>query len=92
LADEYMGLIPLAGQDLVYQPFEFKQLYVGGVWSQWPFVDQIYRQEFAAILLYDPPFWDSPVARWTDEMRTMMAIRYVESERLANVAVLVPRQ
>ena len=92
LADEYMGLIPLAGQDLAYQPFEFKQLYIGGLWSQWPFVDQIYRQEFAAILLYDPPFWDSPAARWTDEMRTMMAMRYVESERLANVAVLVPRQ
>ena len=92
LADEYMGLIPLAGQDLLYQPFEFKQLYVGGVWSQWPLVDQIYRQEFAAILLYDPPYWDSPAARWTDEMRTTMAMHYVESERLADVSVLVPRR
>jgi len=58
---------------------------------QWPFVDQLYRQEFPAILLYDPSGWDSQEARWTVEMRAMIAMRYERVDRLAGTVVLRPR-
>ncbi|MBN1642216.1 MAG: glycosyltransferase family 39 protein [Anaerolineae bacterium] len=91
LADEYMGLVPLAGKGLYYQPFEFKQLHEAGVWSQWPMVGQIGDQGFSLILLYDPPGWDSQGERWTPEMRAMIVMRYQETERLADTIVYRPR-
>ena len=33
LADEYIGLIPLNGRQLYFQPFEYKQLQVADLWS-----------------------------------------------------------
>jgi len=91
LADEFMGLIPKAGRPLYYQPFEFKQLAEAGLWSQWPFIDQISRQEFPVILLYDPPGWDSQGERWTNEIRAAIARHYEPVERLAETIVLRPR-
>jgi hypothetical protein len=91
LADEYMGLIPEAGKPLYYQPFEFKQLAEAGLWSQWPFIDQINEQAFPAILLYDPPGWDSQGERWTNEMRAAIGRHYHPVERLAETIVLRPR-
>jgi hypothetical protein len=87
LADEYMGLLPLAGQELTYQPFEYKQLHEAGLWSQQPLVAQIGDQAFALILLYDPPYWDSQGERWTPELRSAIAARYEASERLADTVV-----
>jgi hypothetical protein len=92
LADEFMGLIPEADKPLYYQPFEFKQLDEAGLWSQWPFIDQIERQEFPLILLYDPPGWDSQGERWTNEIRATIARRYGPVERLAETIVLRPRR
>ncbi|MFN2155790.1 MAG: hypothetical protein ACK2UX_11180 [Anaerolineae bacterium] len=91
LADEFMGLIPEVGKPLYYQPFEFKQLAEAGLWSQWPFIDQIERQAFPVILLYDPPGWDSQGERWTNEMRAAMARHYQPVARLAETIVLRPR-
>jgi hypothetical protein len=41
LADEFMGLIPLSGKTLAFQPFEFKQLVAGGLWDEAPFINEI---------------------------------------------------
>jgi len=90
LADEFMGLIPLAGKSLVFQPFEYKQLAVGQIWDEAPFIDAIYRQEFAGILLYDPERWDSRRARWTPAQLDAIAGNYVLQTRLAQTRVYVP--
>lgn len=67
LADEYMGLLPVDGRPLYYQPFEFKMLSDGKVWDQKSFLQDIQQKKFTLILLYDPPYWDSRHARWTPE-------------------------
>jgi hypothetical protein len=90
LADEFMGLIPLAGKELVFQPFEFKQLVVGGIWDQQPLLETIQARQYALILLYDPPTWDSRGARWTPEQIKSIEDNYMQVERLADTRVYVP--
>ena len=48
LADEYMGLIPLAGRRLYFQPFEYKQLQAANLWSEAPLIASIQREEFSS--------------------------------------------
>ena len=90
LADEFMGLIPLAGKRLLFQPFEYKQLAVGGVWDQSPFLQNIEDHEFDLILLYDPE-WDSRNARWTPEQLGQIEQSYYLLGRLAQTRIYVPR-
>jgi len=91
LADEFMGLIPLAGKELVFQPFEFKQLALGGVWDESPFIQNIRNQKFDLILLYDPPTWDSRGARWTQEQLRAIESNYHLLGRLAQTRIYIPR-
>ncbi len=92
LADEYMGLIPLAGRGLYFQPFEFTQLQETGNWDQAAVLASIRRREFSAILLYesanDPALLPS---RWTPEMRAAAESCYVLKTKLASTYVYVPR-
>lgn len=90
LADEFMGLIPLSGKRLVFQPFEFKQLVAGGVWDETPFIEAVTGRQFALILLYDPPTWDSQGARWTVRQLEAIKSSYRLADRLANTQVYVP--
>ncbi len=92
LADEYMGLVPLAGRRLYFQPFEFTQLHETGNWNQAAVLASIRRREFSAILLYEPA--DDPAlmpARWTPEIRAAVESCYVLKTRLASTAVYVPK-
>ncbi len=90
LADEYMGLIPTNGKRLYLQPFEFKQLQEAGVWDQGPFLAALERQDFAVILLYEPPQWDSRRARWTPQMLMYIERYYDRTAKLAQTAVYTP--
>jgi hypothetical protein len=90
LADEFMGLIPLAGKALAFQPFEFKQLVAGGVWDETPLIDALYDQGYALILLYDPPSWDSRRARWTQAQLDAIERNYIQAGVLAHTRVYVP--
>ena len=91
LADEYMGLLPLAGKHIYYQPFEYKMLSDGGIWDQEPFLKQILAHQFAAILIYEPPSWDSFGARWTKFEKPTILSAYQEQDRIADTVVFVPR-
>ena len=90
LADEFMGLVVLGGQNLAFQPFEYKQLVTGGIWDESPFIKSLANQEFDYILLYDPPGWDSAGARWTNRQLYALRANYRETGRLANTRILVP--
>ena len=90
LADEFMGLIPLSGKALVFQPFEFKQLAAGGLWDETPFIDAVFEQKFALVLLYDPPAWDSQAARWTLSQLEAIKSNYQLTGRLVNTQIYVP--
>ncbi len=92
LADEFMGLIPLGGKSLVFQPFEYKQLSIGKVWDEENFLTDISERKFAVILLYDPSGWDSRGARWTPAQLKAIEKNYVLKQRLAQTRVYLPRQ
>jgi hypothetical protein len=87
LLDEYMGLAPLAGRRLEYQPFEFKQLAEAGLWDERPFAEQIANNAFAMIVLYDPPSWDSRRERWTGRQLLYITTEYEPGERLGDAVV-----
>ncbi len=99
LADEYMGLLPAAGRPLYLQPVEFAQLQRTGRWDASGLIAAIQRREFAAILLYEPPFGQPMiVARWPTAVRNAIWANYEPRQwsssqaTLAYVWVYVPRR
>ncbi len=90
LADEFMGLLPVEGKPLVFQPFEYKQLDAGNIWDQTAFIDSVYQKQYGLILLYDPPYWDSQGSRWTAQQLSAIRGNYKEIDRLANTIIYVP--
>lgn len=93
LIDEYMGLAPLAGQHIYFQPYEFSQLQFAGLWSPDALTDAIRRREFPVILLYEPG--TSPpkiVARWTPEIRSTIWENYHSVDTIAGVWIYIPNE
>jgi hypothetical protein len=90
LADEYMGLLPLSGRSLYFQPFEYKQLQEAELWSEAALLRSIERQEFSAILLYEPRTWNAIPTRWTAGMRDSIYAHYHLETTLADTFVYVP--
>jgi hypothetical protein len=91
LADEDMGLLPLTGRAIHFQPFEMTQLARAGRWDQRPLLDDIERQAFAAILIFTIPEAPLHRQRWTDEMLAAIERRYAVSERVGGTLVFRPR-
>jgi len=91
LADEYMGLVPLAGRRLYFQPFEYKQLAEAGLWDDNRLAQAIDRQEFPLLLLYEPPDWDSFDSRWSGPLRRAINRRYTRGEVWAYTVVYRPK-
>jgi len=91
LADEEMGLLPLASRPIHLQPFEMTQLARAGRWDQGPLLREIESQAFAVILVFRLP--DVPLhrTRWTDEMLEAIGRRYVLEERVGQTDVYRPR-
>jgi hypothetical protein len=92
LADEYMGLLPLDGRQLYFQPFEYKQLQAADLWSESPLIDSIKRKEFSVILLYEPLEWNAISVRWTPEVRNNIYAHYRLADTLARNFVYLPRE
>lgn len=91
LADEDMGLLPLDGRPITVQPFEMTQLARAGRWDQRPFLDDLERQAFAAILIYRVPRLGLERQRWTDEMLRVIDRRYVLDQRIGLTEIYRPR-
>jgi len=91
LADEDVGLLPLDGRPIYFQPFEMTQLARAGRWEQQSFLADIERQAFSAILLYRIP--DVPLhrTRWTDEMLAAIDRRYIIEQRIGQTDIYRPR-
>ena len=87
LADEYMGLIPLAGHRLYFQPVEYKGLQAASLWNEAPLIDSIERKEFSVILLYEPPDRSAISTRWTEAARNAIYAHYRSEETLARTFV-----
>jgi hypothetical protein len=90
LADEYMGLIPLHGRRLYFQPLEYKQLQAANLWNEEPLVDSIQREEFLVILLYEPRDRSAISIRWTEDVRNAIYAYYSLEATLARTFVYQP--
>ena len=51
LSDDYLGMVVQAGQPVIYQPFEYGQLYQAGLWNPEPLAEQIQAGEFSLIVI-----------------------------------------
>jgi hypothetical protein len=91
LADEYMGMITLAGRPLEIQPFEVTQLANAGLWNQMPLLERIQKKEFPLILIHD--FGGYPVyrERWTEAMLTAIERYYRMDQVLGGTRVYRPK-
>src|SRR5215204_5154458 len=93
LADEYSGLVPLDGQRIQLQPFEFSQLSREGKWDQRPLVEAIREEEFGAILIFKPPGASWLVRdRWTPQMLQAVEDGYEPAGKYAGTVVYRPKQ
>jgi hypothetical protein len=92
LADEYMGLIPLNGRQLYFQPIEYKQLQAANLWSESPLVASIEHEEFSLILLYEPIDRRAISVRWTPEVRNTIYTHYRLDDTLARTFVYLPKK
>jgi len=90
LADEFMGMLPLAGKRIELQPFELKQLADAGLWDERALTGRIDAGEYAAVLIYDPPDWDSFDERWTGRQQLYILTGYTPGERIADTVVYRP--
>ena len=91
LADEEIGLLPLDGRPIYFQPFEMTQLARTGRWDQRAFLADLERQAFPAILLFRIPEVPIHRTRWTDEMLAAIDRRYVLAQRAGPTEVYRPR-
>ena len=92
LADEYMGLIPLHGRRLYFQPIEYKQLLAADLWSEASLIASIEREEFSAILLYEPRDRSAISIRWTQDVRNTIYAYYRLEDTLARTFVYQPQK
>jgi hypothetical protein len=92
LADRYIGLLPLNGRRIYFQPFELTQLAREGKWDQRPFLRALDEGEFATILIWQPPYaYEVLNSRWTPEMLDRINERYEPAEEVAGTVVYRPR-
>ncbi len=91
LADEYMGLVTLAGKPLEIQPFEVTQLANAGIWDQKPLIEGIEAQRYPLILIHDR--WGEGLVRerWTAEMLEAIERHYRMEQRVAGTRVYRPK-
>jgi hypothetical protein len=93
LADEYMGLIPLAGRRLYFQPFEYKQLQAANLWSEVELIAVIQREEFSIILLHLPRHWSVAItSRWSPALRDNIYAHYRWERTLAETLIYLPEK
>jgi hypothetical protein len=92
LADEYMGLLPLHGRRVYFQPVEYRQLQAANLWSEALLVASIERKEFSAILLYEPRDRSAISIRWTQKVRNTIYAHYTLEDTLARTFVYRPKK
>jgi len=51
LSDDYLDMVVLSGQPIYYQPFEYGQLFLGGLWDPSNFALEIESRKFPLILI-----------------------------------------
>ena len=90
LADEYMGLLPLAGKRVYYEPFEFSQLSQAGLWDPTPLIQDVTAKKFSTVMIYFPSNFRITQARWSDRFIRSISDAYVNTQTLADTLIYTP--
>jgi hypothetical protein len=88
IADEYMGLLVLAGKPILFQPFEMSQLAQAGMWDNAPFLAALEGGTYPVVLQYNP--FRNPglrFERWTPEMLRILNERFRPAAQTAETTV-----
>lgn len=91
LADEFMGLIPLARKQLYFQPFEFKQMSDAKIWDQTPFLEDIAAHKFSLIVWYQPSGWEAIKARYTPAQIDAVTTYYMLDRQFGDIQIYIPK-
>jgi len=91
LADEELGLLPLAGWPVELQPFELSELARRGKWDESPLLSALDLREFQLILMYRVP---SPLhrTRWTPAMLKSIEREYERVGAIGPTVLFRPRR
>ena len=87
-----MGLLPLAGKRLYYEPFEFSQLSQAGLWDPAPLFQDVTKQKFSIILIYFPTDFQITQTRWSDRFIRTISEAYTNTQTLASTLVFTPKK
>ena len=91
MADEAIGLLPLAGKPILFQPFEFSQIARDGTWEEAPFLAALERGDFDRVLIYRPMAYPALYQqRWTQSMRDALNDRYRPLRNIGENTILQP--
>lgn len=90
IADEHMGLLPLVGKSIYYQPFEMKQLEESDRWNPTFLLESIRGGRFPVILVYAAPTYDSRGQRWSRSVFSFINQFYRPEGRFYDTIVYRP--
>jgi hypothetical protein len=88
IADEYIGLLTLTGNPLLFQPFEMSQLAQVGMWDEAPFLSALESGAYPVVLLYQP--YRNPnlrFERWTPEMLRILNDHFRPAGQMAETTI-----
>jgi len=89
LADDYLGMVVLAGQPIYFQPFDYRQLYAAGKWDPSGLIGEIKSRRFPLILLNSrgSRFFDE---RWIPSIVEAIDASYCPSESVGDLVLYEP--
>ncbi len=89
LADDYLGMVVLAGQPIYFQPFDYRQLYVAGRWDPSPLISEVRARRFPLILLWGQgtPVFDE---RWVPAIVEAIEACYLPAWRVGALVLYEP--
>lgn len=88
IADEYIGLLVLAGKPILFQPFEMSQLAQAEMWDDEPFLAALDGGVYPTVLLYQT--YRNPTLRyerWTPEMLRILNDRFRAAGQTAETTI-----
>lgn len=92
LADEYAGMLPLAGKPVLFQPVEFKLLHEMVGWDDQPIIDQINQKAYRYIMVYIPTDNGQYLTeRWSPDIREALYASYHSVDTLGSVYIYAPK-
>ncbi len=91
LADSDLGLLPLDGRSVYFQPFEMTQLAARGLWDPEPLAREVLEQHFPLVLMFAPEDKELLRERWPVPVLKALSASYAPAGRVGATVLFLPR-